>query len=160
MRPFRMLFIGLLVLAGWRMFAVPGYPQHANAVQSLSIAEADAIIGQSGPCLVVVMAAWCHPCIEELPALGSLARKYQPRGLRVLGLSVDYAGPQAIQPLIDRSKIDFPVYWVGEAALDAYGITRIPLLIFVRDGQTVKRLEGKRRPADIEAEIGALLATP
>ena len=160
MRLVRMLLIGVIVLAGWRMLIVPAYPQHTKAVQSLSIEEADAIIGQSGPCLVVVMAAWCHPCIEELPVLDTLAQKYRARGLRVLGLSVDYAGPQAIQPFVDRSKINFPVYWVGEAALDAYGVTRIPLLIFVRDGQTVKRLEGRRRQADIEGEIAAFLAVP
>jgi len=160
MPPFRILLIGILVLAGCCLSIVSGYSQHANAVQSLAIEEADAMIGQPGPVLVVVMAAWCHPCIEELPGLGTLARKYRPQGLRVLGLSVDYAGPQAIQPFVDRSKIDFPVYWVGEAALDAYGVTRIPLLIFVRDGQTVKRLEGRRRQADIEAEIAAFLDTP
>ena len=106
------------------------------------------------------MASWCQPCILELPALNELDRKYRPRGMRTLGLSVDYAGPQAMQPFIDKYKIDFPVYWVGEAGLDAYEANRIPLLIFLRDGRIVKRLLGRRSQVDIEREIEAFLGIP
>ena len=160
MRPIRMLLIGILVLAGWCLTVVPGYPQNPNAVQSLPIDQVDAIIRQPGHCLVAVMASWCHPCIEELPLLKVLDHKYRSQGLKIIGLSVDYAGPQAMQPMIDKVRPDFPVYWVGEAGLDAYAISRIPLLIFVRNGQTVQRLQGRRSQAEIEKETAAFLAVP
>lgn len=43
-----------------------------NAVQSLPMQQVDAIVRQPGHALVVIMAAWCHPCIEELHRLNAL----------------------------------------------------------------------------------------
>ena len=122
-------------------------------VQSISIEKMDAIIRDAGDCLVVVMAAWCHPCIEELPALKALDQKYGQKGLRMVGLSLDYGGPQAMEPLLRAQRVSFPVYWTGEAAIKKYAITKIPLLIFFRDGQTVQRLQGQRSQAALEKEI-------
>jgi peroxiredoxin len=34
-------------------------------------------------------ASWCQPCIEEIPALNQMARELGPRGLVILGVSVD-----------------------------------------------------------------------
>jgi thiol-disulfide isomerase/thioredoxin len=122
-------------------------------VQSISIEKMDAVIRRAGDCLVVVMAAWCHPCIEELPALKALNQKYARKGLRMVGLSLDYGGPQAMEPLLKAQQIHFPVYWTGEAAIEKYAITKIPLLIFFRDGRVVQRLQGQRSRAALEKEI-------
>ncbi len=122
-------------------------------VQSISIEKMDAVIRRSGNCLVVVMAAWCHPCIEELPALKALDQKYGKEGLRMVGLSLDYGGPQAMEPILAAQKIRFPVYWTGEAAIEKYAITKIPLLLFFRDGQAVRRLQGQRSRSALEKEI-------
>ncbi len=127
--------------------------QRPYKVQSVSIEKMDTIIRRSGRCLVVMMAAWCHPCIEELPALKALNQKYANEGLRMVGLSLDYGGPQAMEPLLEAQKIRFPVYWTGEAAIEKYAITKIPLLIFFRDGQAVRRLQGQRSRAALEKEI-------
>lgn len=157
--PVGLVFFGVVLVA----LLLPGLCASASrghAVQSISIDELDAVIRQSGDCVVAVMAAWCHPCIEELPALKALARRYRPQGLRMLGLSVDYAGPQAMQPAVDRLEIDFPVYWVGEAALETYAVTRIPLLLFFREGRIVKRLQGGRSHAEIDRAIAAFLDAP
>jgi cytochrome c biogenesis protein CcmG, thiol:disulfide interchange protein DsbE len=34
-------------------------------------------------------ATWCPPCIEEIPGLNEMARQLGPRGLVILGVSVD-----------------------------------------------------------------------
>jgi thiol-disulfide isomerase/thioredoxin len=159
MGPTIMGLVGVL-LAVLLLHGLPASASGGHAVASLSVDQMDAVIRQAGDCVVAVMAAWCHPCIEELPSLKALARRYDPQGLRMLGLSVDYAGPQAMQPIIDRLQIDFPVYWVGEAALDTYAVTRIPLLLFFREGRIVKRLEGGRSASEIDQEIAAFLNTP
>ena len=126
-------------------------------VQTVSIEKMDAIIRTAGDCLVVVMAAWCHPCIEELPALKALNQKYAREGLRMVGLSLDYGGPQDMEPLLKAQQIRFPVYWTGEAAIEKYAITKIPLLIFFRDGRAVQRLQGQRSQAALEKEIRRFL---
>lgn len=140
------------------MLAPPVWAQQPSAVQTVSIQQFDDIVRQPGHCIVAVMAAWCHPCIEELPALNALAQGYKDKGLRVVGLSLDYAGPDAMQPIIERLKIKFPIYWAGEDAIEHYNIIKIPLLIMFRDGRHVKRLEGGRHRAALEREFAAFLA--
>lgn len=39
--------------------------------------------------LVNLWATWCHPCETETPYLQSVYERYQDRGLRLLGVSVD-----------------------------------------------------------------------
>jgi thiol-disulfide isomerase/thioredoxin len=147
----------LSLAAGLCMLALPALAQQTAAVKSIPIQQLDAIVRQPGNCLVVVMAAWCHPCIEELPVLNALEQKYRGKGLRVVGISLDYAGPQAMQPILERLKVQFPVYWAGEAAIERYAISKIPLLILIRDGRTLRRLEGGRNRATLEKEILAFL---
>ncbi len=146
-----------IALTTWLVLVAPVSAQQPSVVQSISIDQMDGIIRKSGDCLMVVMAAWCYPCIEELPALKVLDQKYRREGLRIVGLSLDYAGPQALQPILAQHKIRFPVYWAGEAAIKKYAITKIPLLVFFRDGREVKRLQGQRDRATLEKEIVGFL---
>src|SRR5690349_7587313 len=34
-------------------------------------------------------ASWCQPCVEETPSLSAFAQEYAPKGVVVLGISVD-----------------------------------------------------------------------
>ena len=42
--------------------------------------------------LLNVWATWCQPCLEEIPQLIALHDAYAPRGLSVVGVSIDAAG--------------------------------------------------------------------
>jgi thiol-disulfide isomerase/thioredoxin len=42
--------------------------------------------------LLNLWATWCPPCRAEMPYLQELADEYAPRGLRVVGVSVDDRG--------------------------------------------------------------------
>ena len=116
-----------------------------NTVVSIELEQLDRMLAEdSGRTAIVFMAAWCMPCIEELPAVSELFEKYRPDGLRMLGLSIDFGGPDAIQPYIDLHKVRFPVYWVGEKAIKAYQIRGIPMILLVRDGKITERVVGRR----------------
>jgi len=103
------------------------------------------------------MAAWCGPCIDELPALNKLYKKYKDRGLRLIGISIDLEGPAAMQPIVSKLKIDFPVYWCGEKAINKFKLNAIPMLLFIRQGEVVERLQGNRPEKFLDKKIQELL---
>jgi thiol-disulfide isomerase/thioredoxin len=133
----------------------------ANAgvtVEKISEAALDELI-QSGNNKMVLtfMAAWCGPCIDELPSLNRLYNKYNGRGLKFVGISIDLEGPRAMQPIIDKLNVGFPVYWYGESAVKKFSIFAIPMVYLVKNGQIIKKLPGRRSERDLEKKIRKFL---
>jgi len=103
------------------------------------------------------MAAWCGPCIDELPALNKLHKKYKDRGFQIIGISIDLGGPDAMQPIVKKLKIEFPVYWCGEKAIEKFKLNAIPMLLFIRRGEMVERLHGNRPEKFLDLKIQEFL---
>jgi len=103
------------------------------------------------------MAAWCGPCIDELPALNKLHKRYKDRGFQIIGISIDLEGPGAMQPIVKKLKIEFPVYWCGEKAIDKFKLNAIPMLLFIRQGEMVERLHGNRPEKFLDQKIREFL---
>lgn len=123
-------------------------------VRQLAIDELNRMIEQpDNRYVMVVMAAWCAPCIKELPDLVAINKKYAKEGLNLIGLSIDYSGPDAMVPVLKRNRINFPVYWVGEQAIEVYNIRKIPLMMLVKDGVVTERLVGMRSRKKLETCI-------
>lgn len=134
------------------------HAQTGGVVQPIEEAGLDKLINQrNGALIVSFMAAWCGPCIDELPALNSLYRKYSDQGLNVIGISIDLDGAAAMQPVISKLKIDFPVYWFGEKAIPKFNLTRIPLLLFIKQGRVVERIPGRRPEKYLDSKVQTLL---
>ena len=62
-----------------------------------------------------------------------------------------------MQPIIDRLKVGFPVYWYGESAVKKFSIFAIPMIHFVKNGQVIEKLPGKRSERDLDNKIQSLL---
>ena len=103
------------------------------------------------------MAAWCGPCIDELPALNKLHNRYKDRGLQIVGISIDLEGPGAMQPIVKKLKIEFPIYWCGEKAIDKFKLNAIPMLLFIRQGEMIERLGGNRPEKFLDQKIREFL---
>ncbi|MGB8425526.1 MAG: TlpA disulfide reductase family protein [Desulfobacterales bacterium] len=152
-------WVGLL-LAALLLCPPPASPESRNPVQKLDLARFKTMVDGEGRFLLVFMAAWCAPCVKELPDLTALYTRYRAGGLQIWGVSVDFDGPAAIQPIVDRQKVDFPVVWLGEEALNSYKISGIPLLIFIKNGAEVDRVVGLHSKAFLAEKIETFLALP
>jgi thiol-disulfide isomerase/thioredoxin len=127
-------------------------------VQPIEEAALDKLINNKNSTLIVsFMAAWCGPCIDELPALNNLYRKYKARGLKMIGISIDLQGPEAMQPALNHLKIEFPVYWYGDKAIQKFKLAAIPLLLIIKRGKIVERLPGLRPEKFLDRRIQEIL---
>ena len=104
----------------------------------------DELLGAKDNQLVVTfLAAWCGPCIDELPTLNKLYHRYKKKGLKLIGISIDFEGPGALQPIVGKLKINFPIYWYGEKGVKKFKLNAIPILFFIKNGEVVDKLYGK-----------------
>jgi cytochrome c biogenesis protein CcmG, thiol:disulfide interchange protein DsbE len=108
--------------------------------------------------LVSFWATWCEPCRAEAPRFSSWQKKYGPRGLQVLGISMDDDAAAAAR-FARKLHLSYPIV-MGDAALaEAFGgVLGLPLAFLVDpSGQIVARYRGEPDLDRIEAQIGALL---
>jgi thiol-disulfide isomerase/thioredoxin len=106
-------------------------------------------------------ATWCAPCLEELPELARLQRRYGARGLQVIAASADEAGSEGnVAALAAKLNLRFPI-WTGAAVADMEGLglgSALPATaILDREGNVVGRILGAARREDLEAQVGWLL---
>ncbi len=134
----------------------------------ISIAEADNALpelpaeqlqhffdSRQQPTLVVVMASWCGPCVEELPRINDFSKKYLHRGVTVVGLSLDF-NPAAMKRLLQKNPVNFPFYWVGEKGIDTLNAVNVPLFLLLRPGEKQQRLQGAMNDTQLESIFEAL----
>ena len=141
------LFTGIATLAG-----------SGPKIKRIDETTLDKLIAADDNRLVLsFMAAWCGPCIDELPALNKLHKRYNDRGFKIIGISIDFEGPDAMQPIVKKLKIEFPVYWCGEKAIDKFKLNAIPMLLFIRQGEMVERLHGNRPEKFLDQKIREFL---
>jgi len=143
------------------LFVFTGFfakPAAAGSIAKIDESALDAIIGDKKNRLAVVfMAAWCAPCIDELPTLNKLHKKFKDQGLEIIGISIDLDGPDAMQPVVSVLKIDFPVYWYGEKAVEKFALFAIPMLLLVKEGEIVERIHGRRSDSFLDEKFSNFL---
>lgn len=95
--------------------------------------------------LVNLWATWCGPCRAELPTLSALAPKLRPFGGKILPISIDAAGIDAVKAYFIAQNIEnLPI--LSDASGEDLSLLQapgIPVTIVVRpDGKAVAQLAG------------------
>jgi thiol-disulfide isomerase/thioredoxin len=73
------------------------------------------------PLLVQVFGSWCPNCHDEAALLRTLAERYEPRGLRILGLAAEFGGElerdwRQIQRYGERHRLNYPLLRLCDAS--------------------------------------------
>lgn len=71
--------------------------------------------------LVVLWAAWCAPCREEMPRIQALAREHASLGLSATGIAIhipEEIERQAVQRFVAEAGIRFPIFQVDDRAYE------------------------------------------
>ena len=104
-------------------------------------------------------ASWCPPCRSEIPGLIEVYRKYRPKGLEIVGISLDRDGWKKVSPLVRELNIVYPVVMGDNDVANAYGgIRAIPTTIIIdRNGKIVDRVVGFLDRQKFEDEIREIM---
>lgn len=147
----------------------------ARAAPAVRVTPADArtiqkaVAARRGRVVVVAMwATWCGPCVAELPGLAALSRRYQGRGLSVLGVSLD-SGADArarVASLLARKGVTYPVFLARDADpepfIRAFGggwQGDLPqTFLYDRRGRLVRTLSQAQTASTLEAAVRPFLS--
>lgn len=103
------------------------------------------------PVLLNVWATWCHPCRDEIPVLEALHRQYAPRGLEVVGVSIDDAGRRAdIRSFADQFGVTYTIWHdPDQRVMPTFSVIGVPTTFLIdRDGKLVWRKTGEVKEGD------------
>jgi len=104
-------------------------------------------------------ATWCAPCIGEIPVLNSLAGRYGPRGLEVIGVSLDQDGWSAIKAFAGRRSMTYPVALGSDDVAASFGgVDQLPATFVINaNGVIVAKMVGAMRDGQYDALIEKML---
>lgn len=94
-------------------------------------------------------ASWCPPCKEETPSMNQMAQVLGPKGVIVLGISVD-ENEQAYRRFLASEQVAFETALDKTAAISAeYGTFKYPeTYVIGRDGKVLRKYIGPRNWSD------------
>lgn len=108
---------------------------------------------RGAPVLLNVWATWCAPCREEIPELQTLHEAFGPRGLRVIGVTVDSRSAAAdVRKFMDEYGMTYEVWWdPDQSSVSAFEAMGVPLTVLIGpDGRIRWRHMGAVPPGDPE----------
>jgi len=103
-------------------------------------------------------ATWCAPCQVEMPHFMAWQQKYGPRGLQVIGISMD-DDPALVRQAYRKLKLNYPVA-MGDVKLgDLYGgVLGLPVTYLIdRHGEIQAEYQGETNLNKIERQMQSLL---
>jgi len=169
-RPFMVVLLGMFSMS---LMANPAYdnmkakkPEQVVQAPDFALTTLDqkAISLSDYKGKVVVLNFWatyCIPCRIEMPSLEKLSQKHQASDVAVVAISLDEGKEKAIQSLVNKMDLAFPIALEGQSAGDSYEVSVLPVTYIIgKEGELLARVVGDRDWASEEADqlVKAVLA--
>ena len=104
-------------------------------------------------------ATWCHGCQVEIPWFIEFEKRYENRGLVVVGVSLDSDGWTSVRPWVKEKKVNYPIVIGNDSLAKQYGLDGMPLTVLIdREGKIADSHSGIVNRAGTEQKLGMLLA--
>ena len=141
-----------------------GTPMPEYAAMYLDGSKFDLAAKRDKVVLLNVWATWCGPCVYEIPELQKLHEHYSPRGLEVIGVSVDESGVESVRSFVaEQKKMAYPIVLDAEGKIaNLLQTTVLPTSVLVdHKGRIVWKKYGAILEGDeelkkaIEAAVGS-----
>ena len=108
------------------------------------------------PAVLIFWTAWCPVCKEEAPHFSALAAKYEPQGVRVVGINIQDS-PVRTEGGVKDFGILYRVVRDPDASVTRrYKVAGTPTIIFL-DRNGVVRYFGNELPGDYPSRLAALI---
>jgi thiol-disulfide isomerase/thioredoxin len=159
--------VGSLLAAPTRAAAPTGAP--AASIPTVDAAGVRKLLdARRGKVIVLnLWATWCAPCLREIPDLVRLEAELAPRGVALIGVSMDEPDDGArVAEFRAKYFPAFPTWLRSERELDAIASVVDPAwnevlpttYLLGRDGKVARRVQGAKTHEEFRALIEAVLA--
>jgi thiol-disulfide isomerase/thioredoxin len=96
---------------------------HAQKIQSIKMTELAAYANKTDSVLVInFWATFCKPCVEEIPFLQKICKKYTANKVKLILVSLDGPAeyPNKIRAFIHKKKFSATHFWLNETDADYF----------------------------------------
>lgn len=132
----------------------PGFTLLDTELEEVSLADY-----QNQVVLLDFWATWCKPCEDEIPLFIELYEEYREQGFEMIGISLDEAGLEVVEPFIERLGINYTILLAVPGIVQKYNVPGIPSAFLInREGRIVKVFDGAQEKKETyESELKKLL---
>jgi cytochrome c biogenesis protein CcmG/thiol:disulfide interchange protein DsbE len=141
---------------------LPGRAAPEFELAQLEAADSISLSSLRGSVVVVnFWASWCIPCRDEHPVLLDATRKYEPQGVKFIGIAYNDKPEDSKRWLNELGKAYPSLLDPGARTAIDYGVTGVPeTFILDKQGVVAFKKFGPITVAEISQKLDSLLATP
>jgi thiol-disulfide isomerase/thioredoxin len=103
--------------------------------------------------LLEFWATWCGPCVQGIPHMNELQRKYAGKDFQLLSFVEE--GHQKMDKFLKRTTVEYPI-GLESASLEDYGISAIPHSVVVNQAGKIV-WQGNTAEPEMEKAISSAL---
>ena len=144
---------------------------NGQQIQKIKIKALNDLIATSDSILIInFWATFCKPCVEEIPDLIKLAKKYKKEkaSLYLVSLDLEDYYPEKIKKFVAKKKYTAKIAWLDESnadyfcpLIDTSWSGAIPATLFINNKTGYKKFYEKQLSAtEIEVALKAALRKP